>query len=136
MKKLLLALTALGFITGAPLAAAGPKEDLKVFRTYWKNKAPKGYTLDDYKDGIYIYDEDMRAGWEAIEEFPPYELDIAAGEKMFNTPFKNGKTYASCFKNGGIGIAQNYPYWDKKAGKVKTLEAEINECRVKNGEKK
>jgi sulfur-oxidizing protein SoxA len=135
MKKLILALTALGLLAGAQLTVAGPKEDLQVFRSYWKNKLPKGMTMDDYADGGYIYDANRREAWQAIEEFPPYELDIADGEKEYNTPFKNGKTYASCFKNGGIGIAQNYPYWDKSAGKVKTLEAEINECRVKNGEK-
>ena len=28
---------------------------------------------------------------------------------MFNTPFKNGKTYADCFPNKGIGIRQHYP---------------------------
>ncbi|RMG59396.1 MAG: sulfur oxidation c-type cytochrome SoxA, partial [Gammaproteobacteria bacterium] len=55
--------------------------------------------------------------------------------QLFNTPFKNGKTYASCFKNGGKGIRQYYPYYDPKTKQVKTLEQEINECRVKNGEK-
>jgi sulfur-oxidizing protein SoxA len=135
MKKLILALTALGVLAGAQLAVAGPKEDLQLFRSYWKNKLPKGMTMDDYADGGYIYDANRREAWQAIEEFPPYELDIVEGEKEYNTPFKNGKTYASCFKHGGIGIAQNYPYWDKKSGMVKTLELDINECRVKNGEK-
>lgn len=37
--------------------------------------------------------------------------------------------------NGGKGIRQGYPYFDSKSGKIKTLEAEINECREKNGEK-
>jgi sulfur-oxidizing protein SoxA len=70
----------------------------------------------------------------AIEEFPPYDLAIDEGERLFKTPFKNGQTYADCFPNGGIGIRQNYPYFDAKSGTVKTLEQEINECRVKNGE--
>jgi sulfur-oxidizing protein SoxA len=33
-----------------------------------------------------------------------------------------------------MGIRQNYPYFDIETGQVKTLEQEINECRVKNGE--
>ena len=41
---------------------------------------------------------------------------------MFAKPFKNGKSYADCFPNGGIGIRQNYPYFDEKEGKVVTLE--------------
>ncbi|MEM7563767.1 MAG: sulfur oxidation c-type cytochrome SoxA, partial [Pseudomonadota bacterium] len=57
------------------------------------------------------------------------------GEELFNKPFANGNTYASCFENGGIGIRQNYPYFDPESGEIKTLELEINECRVANGEK-
>jgi sulfur-oxidizing protein SoxA len=53
---------------------------------------------------------------------------------MFSTPFKNGKTYADCFANGGIGIRQNYPYFDEKEGKVVTLELALNRCREANGE--
>lgn len=136
LRKITIAMVAFGIAAGAPLAQASPQEDLKLYQEYFKKKLPQGKNLMDYKDGIYIYDENMYEAWQAIEEFPPYELDLSAGEAEYNKPFKNGKTYASCFKNGGIGIAQNYPYWDKKAGKVKTLEAEINECRVKNGEKK
>jgi len=54
---------------------------------------------------------------------------------LFNSPFANGKTYASCFENGGIGIRQNYPYFDTDRGEVITLELSINECREANGEK-
>ena len=53
---------------------------------------------------------------------------------MFAKPFKNGKTYADCFPNGGIGIRQNYPYFDDKEGKVITLELALNRCREANGE--
>jgi len=134
MKKIIIAMTAIGLVAGAQMTAqASPQSDLKKYRSYWKSKLPAGKSMSDYADGIYIYNQDMYDSWQAIEEFPPYELDIAAGEKEYNKAFKNGKTYASCFKNGGIGIAQNYPYWNGK--KVKTFEAELNECRKKNGEK-
>ena len=33
---------------------------------------------------------------------------------------------AKCFKNGGIGIKNMYPYFDASTGTVKTLEQEIN----------
>ena len=124
MKRIIIAMTAIGLVAGAQITAqASPSSDLKKFRSYWKNKLPAGKKMSDYADGIYIYNQDMYDSWQAIEEFPPYELDITAGEKEYNTPFKNGKTYASCFKNGGIGIAQNYPYWN--GTKVKTFEAEL-----------
>ena len=38
------------------------------------------------------------------------------------------------FPNQGIGIRQNYPYFDEKEGKVVTLELALNRCREANGE--
>ena len=116
------------------VSQASPQEDLKQFREYFFNKFP-GVPLNDFGNGVYAIDAASRAQWEEIEEFPPYEIAIDEGEQMFNTPFANGKTYSDCFPNGGVGIRQNYPYFDSDNGTVKTLEQEINECRVKNGEK-
>jgi len=136
MRKIALTATAVALLVGLPLSAAQatPAQDLKQFREYFMKRFP-GVPLDEYKNGVYAINADARSSWEAIEEFPPYEDAVANGEKMFNTPFANGKTYASCFPNGGMGIRQNYPYFDSATGQVKTLEGEINECRVKNGEK-
>lgn len=53
---------------------------------------------------------------------------------MWETPFKNGKTYADCMPNGGKQIAGNYPMFDEAKGKVVTLENVVNDCRVANGE--
>ena len=87
-----------------------------------------------YKRQVYSIDPASREQWEEIEEFPPYELNITKGEELFNTPFANGKTYADCFPNGGIGIAERYPFFDDASGKVITLESAINACRQSNGE--
>jgi len=136
MKKLLIAATALGVIAGAPMAVqANPEQDLQAFRAYFKQRFPN-VPFADYQNGIYALDADRRAAWEDFEAFsPPYEDGVALGKKLFTTPFANGKTYASCFPNGGIGIRQNYPYFDKASGDIVTLEGAINDCRVKNGEK-
>jgi sulfur-oxidizing protein SoxA len=56
------------------------------------------------------------------------------GKEMFAKPFGNGKRYADCFPNQGIGIKQDYPYFDEKEGKVVTLELALNRCREANGE--
>ncbi len=134
MKRLLTIAATLGLLTITPVAVqASPQQDLKAFRAYFTKRFPD-VPLQDFTNGVYSIDKASREQWESIEEFPPYELNIEKGKKLFNTPFKNGKTYASCFKNGGIGIKQNYPYFDADTGQVKTLEQEINECRVKNGE--
>lgn len=134
MKRLLLvAVTAIAIATPL-LSSAGPEDDLKAFRGYFMERFPN-VPLDEFANGVYAIDAASREQWEAIEEFPPYEIAIEEGEEIFNTPFKNGKTFASCFRNGGIGIKSDYPYFDTKSGKVKTLELEINECLEKNGEK-
>ncbi len=135
MKKLLSIVAVLGIVAAAPQpASATPEQDLKEFRAYFKQRFPN-VPFEDYVNGVYAVDAASRAQWEAIEDFPPYEINIEKGKELFNTPFKNGKTYASCFPNDGIGIRQNYPYFDKASGKVVTLESAINDCRVKNGEK-
>ncbi|HHO68969.1 MAG TPA: sulfur oxidation c-type cytochrome SoxA [Gammaproteobacteria bacterium] len=135
MKRLLTIAATLGLLTVSPVAVqASPQQDLKAFRAYFTKRFPD-VPLQDFANGVYAIDKASREQWESIEEFPPYELNIEKGKKLFNTPFKNGKTYASCFRNGGIGIKQNYPYFDAASGQVKTLELEINECRKKNGEK-
>ena len=114
--------------------SASPEEDLMNFQKYFKNKFPNT-EFSDYKNGVYSIDSSAREQWESIEDFPPYEINIEQGEELFNTPFKNGNTYASCFENDGIGIRQNYPYFDEDADKIITLELAINNCRKKNGEK-
>ncbi|MCK9529998.1 MAG: sulfur oxidation c-type cytochrome SoxA [Gammaproteobacteria bacterium] len=135
MKKMLTMAAAVTLLAGMPLAGqATPEQDLKAFRDFYMKRFP-GVPLNEFGNGVYAIDADARSSWEAIEEFPPYDEELEKGKKLFNTPFANGKTYASCFRNGGIGIRQNYPYFDAKSGEVKTLEQEINECRVKNGEK-
>jgi sulfur-oxidizing protein SoxA len=127
----------LTFVLGAALVAglawATPEEDRAAFTEYFKKRFPD-VAVEDYANGVYSIDKPAYEQWLQIEEFPPYELALEEGKELFETPFANGKTYADCFPNGGMGIRQNYPYFDIETGQVKTLEQEINECRVKNGE--
>lgn len=125
---------ALAASSGNTLETVDPEADRQALQDFYKKRFPKT-ELADYVNGIYSVDAGSREQWEELEEFPPYEFDVEEGERLFNTPFANGKTYSDCFENGGIGIRQNYPYWNKEQGTVKTLEMEINECREKNGEK-
>jgi L-cysteine S-thiosulfotransferase len=123
-------------LTAPPLHAADvvdPAADAKAFRDYFVKKFPK-VKLEDFVNGPYSMNEDMRKQWEEKEQFPPYEFALDAGKEMFAKPFKNGKTYADCFANRGLGVRQNYPYFDEKEGKVVTLELALNRCRESNGE--
>jgi sulfur-oxidizing protein SoxA len=110
-----------------------PAADQKAFQTYFTKKFPK-VKYEDFVNGPYSMDEGLHKQWEEKEQFPPYEFAVETGKEMFSTPFKNGKTYADCFANKGIGVRQNYPYFDEKEGKVVTLELALNRCRQANGE--
>jgi len=131
-----IATTALAVLIALPAIGntATTREDQKAFQEYFLKRFP-ATPFNDFINGVYSIDAASREQWEEIEEFAPYELNISKGEELFKKPFANGKTYASCFENGGIGIRQNYPYFDTVSGEVKTLELEINECRKANGEK-
>src|ERR1700730_16629607 len=110
-----------------------PAADAKAFQNFFTSKFPK-VKLEDFVNGPYSMDEDMHRQWEEKEEFPPYDFSLDLGKELFSKPFKNGKSYADCFPNKGIGIRQNYPYFDEKEGKVITLELALNRCREANGE--
>ena len=127
MKKLLL-ITAVSLMGLAPaLSSASPQQDLKEFRDYFFKKFP-GVQLQDYANGIYGIDKGRRQEWEAMEEFPNYEPGVEIGKELFEK-----HNVGKCFKNGGIGIRQNYPWYNAKTGKVHTLEGDIMTCLKKNG---
>lgn len=121
----------------APARAAekpNPEADRQAFQAYFKNRFP-AVKSDDWGNGPYAVNAGMRKQWEEIMQFPPYDFALDAGKTEFNRKFANGKTYADCFPNKGIGIRQNYPYFDTKTGEIVTLDLAINRCRVANGEK-
>lgn len=127
MKKLVIT-TAIALLGLAPaMTMASPQSDLKDFRAYYFKKFP-GVKLQEYADGIYGIDKGRRVEWEAMEEFPPYEPGVEIGKQLFEK-YNVGK----CFKNGGIGIRQNYPWFNTKTGQLHTLEADIMRCLKKNG---
>jgi sulfur-oxidizing protein SoxA len=131
MKRFCIAL--LGITLAAGAASAGPAEDQATFQHYFEQRFPS-VPFESYVNGVYALDSASYEQWLQIEEFAPYELAIEEGKELFETPFANGKTYGDCFPNGGIGVRQNYPYFDTDRGEVVTLELAINECRVSNGE--
>jgi len=135
MRKMLVKAAAFGLLsTTVSIANADPESDKAAFQKYFQDKFPST-EYQDFANGVYSIDPASRAQWEEIEEFPPYEIAIEEGERLYNKPFKNGKTYADCLPNGGIGVAHEYPKYDEKQGKVVTLALLVNQCRKANGEK-
>ncbi len=137
LKKLAIAAVCAFVATGAFAAKKAtdttPDQDLKAYHDFFMKRFP-GVPLQEFANGIYAVNSISRQNWEAIEEFPPYDPMVEEGEEMWNTPFANGKTYASCF-NGNPAQRPNYPHWDDARKTVVTLPMAINECRTKNGEK-
>ena len=135
--RVYLAVAALATLCATQPAGASdkpdPAADANAFRNYFVKKFPN-VKLEDFVNGPYALDQDMRRQWEEKEQFPPYEFSLEKGKEMFTKPFRNGKRYADCFPDQGIGIRQNYPYFDSNEGKVITLELALNRCREANGE--
>lgn len=113
---------------------ATPEEDIKALQGYFTKKFT-GVKIEDYINGVYAIDEDSRKQWEEIEEFPPYEIDIAKGEELWNTKFANGKSFTDCFGDDLSTIRPKYPHHDAEKDAIVTLEGDINKCRTDNGEK-
>lgn len=128
------ALSILSSILFAGVAMATPEQDRVAFSKYYTERF-SDTPVEDFINGVYSIDAASRAQWDEIEEFPPYELDVDEGEILYQTPFANGKTYASCFGDDLSVIRGKYPRWDDDKKMVVTLELDINNCREANNEK-
>ena len=122
--------------------AKTPEATLKAIKDAFHKKFPelKG---DAFVDGSLNFNPGSRESnifWTArmndsFDQPEGYPEAEAMGKKLWETPFANGKTMASCFAHGGKGAANDYPKVDEKSGKVTTFELALNDCRVANGEK-
>ena len=114
-------------------SSASPETDRQQLIEFFQQRFP-GVPLDDYVYGALIVNADGREQYEQIMEFPPFVGEIETGKKLWETPFRNGKTFSDCFDHAGRGVLANYPYFDEKLGKVVTFENALNACRRANGE--
>ncbi len=114
-------------------AQASPAQDRKALIKHFKETIPD-VKFENYIYGALAMNPDAKSQYDEIMDFPPYAIDLDKGKKMWETPFKNGKKFTSCFKHGGKNVAGNYPYFDNTANRVVTFENAINACLKKNGE--
>lgn len=134
MNKVLLAgVTALVLVGTSVSAYATPEQDRKQILDLYKNKFPN-IKFNDYVYGALNLNPDSKAQYDSIMSFPPFSNELDKGQALWEKPFKNGKTFASCFPNGGKNVAGNYPMFDTATGKVLTFEGAINACLKANGE--
>ncbi|BAN36217.1 diheme cytochrome SoxA (sulfur oxidation) [Sulfuricella denitrificans skB26] len=133
MKRRLTVLLACLFLGASLAASAGPAEDRKALTAHYKQLLP-GVKFQDYVLGALALNKDALDQYESIMMFPPFVNDVDDGRKTWEKPFKNGKTFASCFRNGGKKVAGGYPYFDNGVGKVLTFENALNACLRHNDE--
>ena len=113
---------------------ASQADDVKSLQDYMQKKFPK-VAYEDFRIGAYSLNESKKINYDGIKEFPPYEDFLEEGEKIWNTPFKNGNTFASCFGNDPSKVRNRFPHWNARDKKVETLEGNIVQCQEANGEK-
>ena len=112
---------------------ASPEQDRAAFIALYRDKFP-AEPLENYVNGALMLSRDAKSQFDSIMEFPPFQGDIDKGKSLWETPFRNGKTFASCFANGGRNVAGNYPYYHSGGDEVVTFEMQINRCLRDNGE--
>jgi len=122
-------------------AEATAEATLKAIQAKFNKEFPQ-VQADDFVDGAMNFSGSSKKYnnyWMArfvddIDQPAEYTTAMETGKKLWETPFANGKTFASCFPRGGKGAALDYPYVDD-AGKVVTFENALNKCLETNGEK-
>lgn len=101
--------------------------DIVNIQSYFSEKFPE-VPFDDFSNGVYALDPIARQNWEALEEFPPYEVNIDLGETLWE---QHVEIYQQCFPNGPA-VKHHYPKWDHTLETVVTLAMAINLCREKH----
>ena len=129
----LLCVIGISFGSMSLIAMTDPEQDRLAFIELYQKKFPDR-PLSDYVFGALMLSDDAKQQYDSIMEFPPFSPVVEAGKAQWEKPFKNGKTFADCFPNGGKSVAGNYPQYDEKLGKIVTFEMAINQCLVANHE--
>lgn len=80
----------------------------------------------DYELGSAAFDDELRAEEDAHAEAA--KAAIAKGAALWKRRFKDGRSLASCFPNGGRRVAIAYPQYHPRLKLVFTLEMAINQC--------
>lgn len=80
----------------------------------------------DYELGSAAFDDELRVEEDAHAEAA--KAAIAKGAALWKRRFKDGRSLASCFPNGGRRVAIAYPQYHPRLKLVFTLEMAINQC--------
>ncbi len=119
-------------LAALPLAAAATPEESKAQISSRLQQQLPALSREDYAAGSAAMDEALRV---QVEQNAGAAASIVeAGKKTWTEKFRDGRSLAGCFPNGGRRIAASYPLWDTRVKRVVTLEFAINQCRKAHGE--
>jgi sulfur-oxidizing protein SoxA len=90
--------------------------------------------LAEFAAGSAAFDPARRAELDRNTPAPGASQALEEGKKLFTRKFRNGRSLAGCFPNGGRRIAAAYPQFDQKLKRVVTLETAVNQCLKTHGE--
>ena len=115
----------------AGFAYASPETVRKEITTRLQRQLPD-LGVADYANGAAAFDAELRARIE--ENGAAAAAIVEAGQKLWTRKFRDGRTLAACFPNGGRRVAANYPQYDARLKRVVTLEMAVNQCLKTHGE--
>lgn len=126
-------LVGLALLLGVSAAGADPESDRLALRAFLAARFP-GKPFEDYVLGAFMFSADARRHYDDIMAFPPFEVDLERGRRLWETPLRDGSTYAGCLPSGGQLIAGLYPRFDEASGRLVIFEDLLNDCRRAAGE--
>lgn len=118
-------------LVAAPLAMAAHEAVRSELATRLQSQLP-GIAPADFALGAAAFDEELRT--QAESHAQEVAAVIEAGRKLWTAKFRDGRTLATCFPNGGRRVAAGYPLYDARLKKVVTLDMAINQCRKTHNE--
>jgi len=118
----LAAFTALAVAGAAHASAVAVKSEVQA---QLKARLP-ALAASDYVLGSAAFDPELRAKVEAGADAG--KEAIARGAALWKRKFRDGRSLASCFPNGGRRVAVAYPQYHWRSKRVFTLEMAINQC--------
>src|SRR5699024_11472972 len=66
---------ATGLMMVGGIALASPEQDRQAMRDYYQQRFPD-VAIEDYVNGSYALDAELRQQWKSLMEFPPYEFAL------------------------------------------------------------
>lgn len=116
---------ATGLAAAASAAAASP-EEIRAGMVARMNAALPEAKPADLALGSLAADPELRE--KAAANAGAASEVLEAGKRLWTRKFRNGRSLAGCFPNGGRRVAATYPQYDARLKRVVTLEMAINQC--------